>query len=392
MVTSPILVTGAAGVLGSRLTTDLLASGAEVVAYDLRPLAPAAGLDVRTGDVRDRDALLEAAKGCAAIVHCASALPSYPKAQIRSIIVDGAASMLNAAKEADVPHVVHISSTAVYGLPRLVPTPEDHPHEPVDTYSAAKAEAEALVAPHRADRCVSVIRPKTFLGPGRLGLFGMLFEWADEGRDFPVIGKGDVKIQMLDLDDLARAVQTVLDAPLETADDVYNIGAAEFGTLREDFQAVLDEAGYGRRIRALPAAPAIAALRTASALGLSPVYDRLVRKLKADSYVDTSKAAERLGFTPLHANRDAILRTYRWWRAHPPEAGGAAGATSADRWRQGALAAAKLLYPARRPAAARMKPGPTQPHPAQHPAARTEGTRHDQPQDRSDRATGRTDR
>lgn len=366
---SRVLVTGAAGVLGSRLTADLLADGAEVVAYDLRALDQAPGLTVHTGDVRDSAALGEAAEGCDVIVHCASALPSYPKAHIRSIIVDGAQSMLAAAAKADVGRVVHISSTAVYGLPALVPTPEDHPHEPVDTYSAAKAEAEALVAPHRADRCVSIVRPKTFLGPGRLGLFGMLFEWAEEGRDFPVIGRGDVRVQMLDIDDLARAVRTVLTAPDPVAADTYNIGAGEFGTLREDFQAVLDEVGRGRRIRSVPAAPAIAMLRAASALGLSPVYDRLVRKLKADSYVDISKAAERLGFTPEHSNRDAILRTFRWWRERPPAPRGAAGATSSDRWRQGLLGGAKILFP---------------------PARRQE-RRHDQPQVRSSRSSRNSD-
>jgi nucleoside-diphosphate-sugar epimerase len=362
VVTAPsrVLVTGAAGVLGSRVTADLLAAGTHVVGYDLRELPPAAGLTVVTGDVRDETALSEAADGCDAVVHCASALPSYPKADIRSIIVDGARSMTAAAAKSGVGRVVHISSTAVYGLPSLVPTPEDHPHEPVDAYSAAKAEAEALVVPHRADRCVTVVRPKTFLGPGRLGLFGMLFEWAEEGRDFPVIGKGDVRVQMLDLDDLARAVRMVLAAPEDAAADTYNIGAAEFGTLREDFQAVLDEVGRGRRIRSVPAAPAIALLRAASALGLSPVYDRLVRKLKADSYVDISKAAERLGFHPEHSNRDAILRTFRWWRERPQAPRGAAGATSSDRWRQGMLAGAKILFPPARP----------------------QERRHDQPQDR----------
>ncbi|GAB3222360.1 NAD(P)-dependent oxidoreductase [Glycomyces halotolerans] len=344
---SPVLVTGAAGVLGSNLTARLLSEGTEVVAYDRREVPPSDRLRAVTGDVRDRAELARAASGCRAIVHCASALPSYPKADIRSITVGGAESVLEAAAAARVDRLVHISSTAVYGLPEHVPTPEDHPHEPVDAYSAAKAEAERAVAARASERCTSIVRPKTFLGPGRLGLFGMLFEWAEEGRDFPIIGKGDVRIQMLDLDDLVEAVTTVLAAPDETAADAYNVGAAEFATLREDFQAVLDAAGHGRRVRSLPTGPAVAALRLASAVKLSPVYDRLVRKLKADSYVDISKARERLGFAPRHSNREAVLRTYRWWRSRPQSDPGAAGATSADRWKQGLLASAKVCFPAR---------------------------------------------
>lgn len=361
---SPVLVTGAAGVLGSSLTARLLREGAEVVAFDRRGVPPTDRLRAVTGDVRDRAALAEAASGCRAIVHCASALPSYPKAEIRSITVGGAESVLEAAASARVDRLVHISSTAVYGLPERVPTPEDHPHEPVDSYSAAKAEAERAVAARASDRCTAIVRPKTFLGPGRLGLFGMLFEWAEEGRDFPIIGRGDVRIQMLDLDDLVEAVAAVMAAPDEIAADAYNIGAADFATFREDFQAVLDEAGHGRRVRSLPTGPAVAALRAASALGLSPVYDRLVRKLKADSYVDISKARERLGFAPRHSNREAVLRTYRWWRSRPQSDPDSAGATSADRWKQGLLAGAKICFPARAKATA-------------------QGRGHDQHQDRS---------
>src|SRR5207247_4499838 len=137
--------------------------------------------------------------------------------------------------------VVHISATAVYGLPRQVPTPETHPREPVDAYGRAKAAAEEVAEEFRAQAmCVPVLRPKTFLGPGRMGLFAMLFEWAEEGRNFPVLGSGNARIQMLAIEDLVAAIGSVLSAPAEAANDTYNIAAAEFGTLRSDFQAVLD--------------------------------------------------------------------------------------------------------------------------------------------------------
>jgi nucleoside-diphosphate-sugar epimerase len=246
--------------------------------------------------------------------------------------------------------VVHISSTAVYGLPRLVPTSEDHPHEPVDPYSSAKAEAEKVAERFRGERmCLPVLRPKTFLGPGRMGLFDMLFQWAEEGRHFPVLGRGDVRIQMLALDDLVDAVVAVLRAPDEVACDTYNVGAAEFGTLREDFQAVLDAAGHGKRVVSMPSGPAVAVLRALERTRLSPVYGRLVSKLLADSYVSVDKAREKLGFRPRMSNRDAILRTYDWWRAQratatPVSAGKDGGRTSRDPWRQGALGLAKVFF------------------------------------------------
>ncbi|MCX5385569.1 NAD(P)-dependent oxidoreductase [Streptomyces sp. NBC_00083] len=343
------VVTGGAGMLGSTLVERLLADGHEVHCVDLRaPRTRHERLTHTVSDVRDAVAMKRATDGADVVVHCAAALPSYPADQIRSVIVGGTESVLGAAEANAVPRFVHISSTAVYGLPKVVPTPEEYPREPVDTYSAAKAEAEEVAERFRGrEMCLPILRPKTFLGPGRMGLFAMLFEWAEEGRHFPVLGKGDVRIQMFDVDDLVDAVVTAMEAPAERADGTFNLGATEFGTIREDFQAVLDAAGHGRRVRSLPARPALAALSALQRTGLSPVYGRLLHKLLDDSYVSTDRAREQLGFRPRHSNQDAILRTYAWWREHRRTASPAAkgqGVTSVEPWRQGALSLAKVLF------------------------------------------------
>ncbi|GGK66021.1 epimerase [Sphaerisporangium melleum] len=342
-----IVVTGSAGMLGGNLARRLVLEGHDVLGVDLRPLPePLPGMRHRLADVRDLPLMTDAMAGADAVVHCAGALPSYPAEQIHDLIVNGTHTVLEAGRRAGVARLVHISSTAVYGLPKLVPTPEEHPREPVDPYTRAKAEAEELADKYRAGgMCLPILRPKTFLGPGRMGLFAMLFEWAEEGRGFPVLGRGDVRIQMFAVEDLVDAVVSVLEAPEDVANDTYNLAAAEFGTLREDFQAVLDAAGHGRRVVSIPAAPALAGLRLLERTRLSPVYGRLVHKLLADSYVSIDKARERLGFQPKLSNRDAILRTYAWWREHRA-AGSARGAgqTSRDAWRQGALSLAKVFF------------------------------------------------
>lgn len=340
-----IAVTGAAGVLGSNLVNRLVAEGCHVHALDLRPIPPRPGLTPFTGDIRDAAAVAEAVAGADALVHCAAALPSYPAAEIRSIIVEGTSTVLRVGAAAGVGRIVHISSTAVYGLPSRVPTPEDHPREPVDTYSAAKAEAEVIAERYRAQGvCLPIVRPKTFVGPGRMGLFAMLFQWADEGRNFPVLGRGDVRIQMLGIDDLLEAVVAVLTADPEAANDTYNIGAASFGTLREDFQAVLDAAGHGKRVVSIPIRPAIGMLGLLERLHLSPVYGRLAHKLRADSYVSIDKARSRLGFAPALSNQDAVLRTYEWWRAQRGKPTPRGGRTSQEPWRQGALGLTKIFF------------------------------------------------
>jgi 2-alkyl-3-oxoalkanoate reductase len=342
-VVSTVVVTGSAGMLGSHLVERLRSAGVAIRGVDLRPVPDRPGLVHHVGDIRDRSVLAAAMAGADAVVHCAAALPSYPEDQIRPIIVDGTAAVLATAAAAGVGRVVHVSSTAVYGLPKVVPTTEEHPREPVDAYSRAKAEAEVLAERARSEgRLVTVLRPKTFLGPGRMGLFAMLFEWAEEGRHFPVLGRGDVRIQMLALDDLLDGVQLALGAGPDAANDTYNLAATEFGTLREDFQAVLDAAGHGRRIIGVPAAPALLVLDVLRRLRLSPVYGRLLHKLRNDSYVSTRKAADRLGFRPRLSNQDAIVATYRWWQENRPTS--AAGATSTAPWKQGVLSLARHAF------------------------------------------------
>ena len=341
-----VVVTGAAGMLGGFVARRLRDEGLSVHGVDLRSPAQD-GISGTVADVRDRAAMTEAVTGAAAVVHCAAALPSYPSGEIHSVIVDGTRNVLTAARDAGVPRVVHISTTAVYGLPTVVPTTEEHPRQPVDTYGRAKAAAEEVAEEFREEGlCVPVLRPKTFLGPGRMGLFAMLFEWADEGRHFPILGRGDVRIQMCAVEDLTECVLVALRADPAVANDTFNVAAAEFGTLREDFQAVLDAAGHHRRVVAVPARPALLLLRLLGRVGLSPVYDRLLYKLLADSYVSTEKVRQQLGFVPRHSNRDALLRTFGWWREWRQRAEGPSltGRTSRDPWSQGALRVAKVFF------------------------------------------------
>ncbi|MEV6690482.1 NAD-dependent epimerase/dehydratase family protein [Micromonospora sp. NPDC051196] len=340
------VVTGAAGMLG----TALLARhwpGVTWTGVDIRPLASRVqgrATFIRA-DVRDVEAMTRAFRSADVVIHSAAALPSHRSADIRSVDVDGTVSALEAARRAGVDRFVHISSTAVYGLPRDCPTPEDYPCEPVDPYSAAKLGAETAVLRQREQGlCAPIVRPKTFLGEERLGLFAMLFEWADEGRHFPLIGGGDVATQMLDVEDLCAAIQLICEAPDDKANDTFNIGAREFRTLREDFQAVLDAAGHGKRVLAMPVGPAVAVLRVLAATRLSPVYKRLVHKLTRDSYVSIDRATQQLGFNPRFSNEQALLKTYDWWRANAAGARRSAGRTHRDPWKQGALSLAKALF------------------------------------------------
>jgi nucleoside-diphosphate-sugar epimerase len=343
------MVTGGAGFLGINLVRHLLARGDEVVSLDREPFdypEQSRIVEVR-GDIRVRDDVVRAARGCDVIVHAAAALPLYPPSEIHSIDVDGTRLVLEIASAVSCARVVHISSTAVYGVPDHHPLVETDPMHGVGPYGIAKVEAEHVCHEARAEgQIVPILRPKSFVGPERLGVFALMYEWAREGRDFPILGRGTNRYQLLDVEDLCSAVVLAGTAPADRANDTFNLGAATFTTLREDFQAVLDEAGHGRHLRSLPVRPAIAILRLLERLKLSPLYPWIYETIVEDSFVSIDKAQRVLGWQPRYSNRDALVRNYRWYVANADRLAGS-GVTHRVPWKQGALALAKLAFPRR---------------------------------------------
>jgi nucleoside-diphosphate-sugar epimerase len=169
------------------------------------------------GDVRsERDARL-LVSGADVVVHAAAALPIQTSgAVIRAVNVDGTATVLAAAAEAGVRRVVLISSTAVYGVPVKHPIVEDDPLVGVGAYGESKIEAERVAAGFGLRGLETVIvRPKTFLGPERLGVFEILFDWIREGRRIPVLGDGTNRYQLLAVEDDRTGGSRFLTCPEE---------------------------------------------------------------------------------------------------------------------------------------------------------------------------------
>lgn len=341
------LITGGAGFLGINLTRYLLEKGNKVRSLDIAPFAYAekGKVDVLTGDIREKAVVQEAAKGCHVIVHAAAALPLYSKKDIYSTEVDGTRNVLEAALVQGVEKVIHISSTAVYGVPEHHPITEEDELVGVGPYGEAKIEAEKLCSEYRnRGLCVSVLRPKSFIGPERLGVFAILYEWAKEGRNFPIIGSGKNVYQLLDVEDLCAAIYQASVLEQEKMNDVFNIGAKNFNTLREDFQAVLDTAGYGKKIIPFPAAPAILLMRFFELFRISPLYRWVYETVYRDSYVSIEKAEKFLGFTPKYSNREALIRNYQWYLDNLSTLDTTPGISHRAPWKQGILKVIKLFF------------------------------------------------
>jgi nucleoside-diphosphate-sugar epimerase len=336
-------ISGGAGFLGLHLARRLLADGNDVRTLDVAPLDDA-GLERSVqelrGDIRDRDRVRELVTGADVVVHAAAALPiQASRDSIRSVNVAGTENVLQEAREAGVRRVVFISSTAVYGVPEKHPIEEDDPLVGVGSYGESKIDAEGLCRVAAVE--TTIVRPKTFIGPERLGVFEILFDWIREGRRIYILGQGQNRYQLLAVEDLVDAIVRAGTVP-EAARETFNIGATEFGTVRSDLQSLLDHAGSTSRLRPVPVKPAEIALRTLELLRVSPLAEWHYKTAHKDSFVDVSRAQRVLGWEPRLSNRAALIETYDWYLANR-ERVGAAGVTHRVPWNQQALGLLKRL-------------------------------------------------
>ncbi|MGR3407546.1 NAD-dependent epimerase/dehydratase family protein [Roseovarius indicus] len=334
------LVTGGAGFMGINLIRMLLDQGHGVRSYDIAPFSyPEAGqIDVLQGDIRDRSLHDRAFEEVDVVVHCAAALPLWEPEEIMSTNVDGTRALLETAQAKGISRFIHISSTAVYGIPDHHPLVEEDAMHGVGPYGESKVRAEEVCGEARLKGlCLPVLRPKSFVGPERLGAFELLYDFACDGHGFPVLGSGNNRYQLLDVEDLNRAVLLCATLEPDLVNDTFNVGAERFGSLRESFQAVLDRAGHGKRVIGIPAGPAIAVLRVLEALGLSPLYKWIYETAGKDSFVSVEKIRTRLGWQPEHSNEEALVRNYEWYLANRETISARTGVTHRVPWKRGAL-------------------------------------------------------
>lgn len=341
------LITGGAGFVGVNLCRYLLEKDAQVrsldiVDFDYPDLI--GKVEVVTGDIRDRATVERAMEGIDIVVHCAAALPLYPKEEIISTDLGGADNLLKSALNHGVSRFIYISSTAIYGIPRHAPIYEDDELEGVGTYGETKIKAEAECLEYREKgMCVPIIRPKTIVGPERLGVLAILYDWARRGKNVPIVGNGKNQYQLLDIEDLCQAIYLCATLPPDIVNDTFNIGAREFTTMKEDFGAVLEEAGYGKRIVPTPTALLIWTLKILEALRLSPLYKWVYETAPKDSVVSIEKARKVLGFEPKYSNKESLVRNYQWYLEHYTEYG-SSGVTHRVPWKQGILALVRMFF------------------------------------------------
>lgn len=287
-----IVVTGGLGFVGAEVFRYLKtrAPGAEIVILDaftaaadvrrLAGLAAVADLPVIRGDVRSHRDVAAALHGCDTLVHLAAdAVPAArtSRDQRRSyeVRVAGTETLLEAAGEAGVRHVVHVSPATVYGTTTAL-VDEDTPLCPRDALALAAAHAEetVMLAAHYGLRA-SILRSTEAFGAGQgAGAYlPALLIQALKGRPLPVHGGGLRVRAPIPVSDLARAIALVADSTDPAPLAIFNVAGDE--RLSERDMALRVAAATG-------SAAGLAIARGPHPAAVAPLLD--TRRVKALGY------------------------------------------------------------------------------------------------------------
>jgi nucleoside-diphosphate-sugar epimerase len=313
MTKTNTLITGGSGYFGSLLRDRLRTRGQSVRIYDLMDADDRPGdVSFVAGDIRDESRVAEVCAGCEVVYHCVAQVPlAKDKKLFHSVNVHGTDNLLKSALAAKVRKVIYVSSSAVFGAPKKNPVTEQTPPLPAEAYGRAKLEGETLCA-HYAQLAldVSVIRPRTIMGHGRLGILQILFEWIREGYNVPVLGSGENIYQFVHADDLAEACILAAARPGGTT---YNCGTDRFGSMREVLEHLCAHAKTGSKVKNVPMKPAVWLMNLTSALGLSPLGPYHALMYGRSLYFDITKAQKELGWKPRSSNNEMFVQSYDWY-------------------------------------------------------------------------------
>jgi nucleoside-diphosphate-sugar epimerase len=320
-----VLLTGGNGFVGHHVVQALLDRGDRVRVLAL-PGEDVSWLEERAvavhrGDVCRPETLRTPMQGADAVLHLAAMMHVWrPLEDYLAVNVTGTEHVCNAALDAGVRRVVHMSSSSVYGMAWDEPVDEGFPISPFDDpYPISKAAGDRLVQRMIAEAGLPavIIRPDQIFGPGDRLHFGQTVDRLRAGRSI-IVGRGDNKIPLVYVSDLVLGLLLALDHE-RAVGQAYNITNDAPLTQQGFLQAIAHEIdAKPPRLhvpyRALYAAAAVAEwAASATRTSRRPPITRLgVAFVGSDVCFSIDKARRELGYAPRVTLRDGVRLTAAW--------------------------------------------------------------------------------
>ena len=313
-----ILVTGATGFIGTYVVEHLLKQKYKVIGYDFREaLKPRVHSNYveYIGDIREDGNLEGVFKShkIRAVIHLA-AIPSIEKGSeelYNQVNLGGTVTVVKLAKKYNVASVIYTSSSTVYGQPKVLPIAEVAETPPIGKYGKTKLEAENCVLDYNSKGQKGiVIRPRVVMGPGRMGIFDLLFNAIYKSNLIPIIGTGKNRFQFTDVRDLSEVIVKFIGAG---RGGVYNVGCDTKLTVHQLLTQSIKSVGSGSKILKTPSWPIKLALTLFNKLNISPLMEEQYNIANLDFVLDTTKVKSELNWKPKHTDVECLVNAYNWW-------------------------------------------------------------------------------
>jgi nucleoside-diphosphate-sugar epimerase len=306
-----IVVTGAAGFIGSNLTDKLLEEGANVIGLDnlfngrkvnLQKARTYKNFQFHKGDIRDHNFLLDIFNDADIVFHEA-AFTSVPQSvkmpeSCNDVNINGVLNILNAARTKNVEKVIFASSSSVYGDTPTLPKKENMKRLPISPYGVSKLACEAYMQTyyHVYGLKTTCLRYFNVYGPRQKDstYSGVIAIWLGNiirNEDLVIFGDGKQSRDFTYIEDVIQA--NLLAAKNEKAGEIFNIGA-------------------GNPINLTDLANLMLKLNKKSNLSIQYSDPRPGDILH--SYADISKAKRMLGFNPQYNQEDGLKEYFSWYQ------------------------------------------------------------------------------
>lgn len=314
------LVTGGAGFFGSIMKKILLEQDDRVVSIDLQPDDTEHDLLSKyQGDINDNELMDLIFKSYTfdAIFHFA-ALLAHVKKELPHLWhsnVDGTRNVADYAASYKVPTVVFTSSNCLWAEDLGHPVTEDETPNPIEIYGKSKLEGEHIMLSQNNFKAI-VFRCPTIMDEGRLGLLGILYQFIDEDRRLPMVGKGDNVYQFIYAKDLANACLLALN---HEKSDIFNIGSDNVKDFKTVYEYVIRQAGSKSKLWFLPKKIMILGMKVCFALGISPLGPYQYKMIASNFIFDTFKIKQELGWQPTKSNEEMLLTAYNFYHNNKNE-------------------------------------------------------------------------
>ncbi len=328
-----ILVTGATGLIGSRLVEALAAKGYHVRSLVRKSSASSnlkkLGIELGYGDITDKESLEKALKNVDTVYHLAAIRGEklLPREKYWEVNVKGTENLLEASCKEGVRKFIYVSTEGVLGWFNNPPADETWPYKPVGMYHQSKADAENLVKRYYQEKQLpaTIVRPVIAYGPTEKGTIFKIASMINNGT-FVILGSGNFRLHIVYIDNLIQGLrlagekkssigQTYILADktpimfnklVQTIAETLNVHATRIhvpiwsaklaGMMVENLYRILLELNVKK-------------------LGDDPMLTPMkVDIMSKERFYDISKAKKELGYAPVMDTEEAIRSTVKWYK------------------------------------------------------------------------------